>query len=169
MTVLVCSLDVFVPGKPAPQGSKRAVGRGRMIESSKFVGPWRDRVAYLAMQQHPVPIERTVPVELRLDFVMPRPSSAPKRSTPPAIRMPDLDKLIRAVGDALTGIAWADDAQVVGIRATKRLAELDEGPGCRIRVAAAAGDGAGMGPEIHGDGLTPVPASASNPGTGDDK
>jgi Holliday junction resolvase RusA-like endonuclease len=26
---------------------------------------------------------------------------------------PDLDKLIRAVGDALTGVLWTDDAQIV--------------------------------------------------------
>jgi hypothetical protein len=37
-------LRVDVYGLPAPQGSKRHVGGGRMIEASKKVGPWREAV-----------------------------------------------------------------------------------------------------------------------------
>lgn len=33
-------------GLPAPQGSKRHVGEGRMVESSKRVKPWRRQVAW---------------------------------------------------------------------------------------------------------------------------
>lgn len=132
------TLDLFIPGVPRPQGSKTSLGRGRMIESSKYVKNWRERVAYFALQHHPAPIDRLVPVRLLADFIMPRPTATPKRRTPPAIRQPDLDKCIRAIGDALTGIAWTDDAQVIEIRATKRLAELDEGPGVRIRVGVAS-------------------------------
>lgn len=130
-------LDVFVPGRPAAQGSKRALGPGRMVEMSKYVGPWRERVAYQMLQARTSVVERTVPVVLSLEFVMPRPTSAPKKSTPAAIRQPDLDKCIRAVGDALTGVIYVDDAQVTQIVASKRLAELDEVSGCRIRVGVA--------------------------------
>ena len=35
---------VFIPGVPAPQGSKRHVGGGRLVESSKKVKPWRRAV-----------------------------------------------------------------------------------------------------------------------------
>jgi len=145
------SLSFFVPGKPAAQGSKRALGPGRMIEQSKAVKPWRERVAWFALEAtikqakgDPLaasPIPRTTPVALYVEFVMPRPASTPKRSTPPAIRQPDLDKCVRAIGDALTGIAWVDDAQVTSLTAYKRLAELDEGPGCHIEVKVAAGYG----------------------------
>lgn len=132
-------LEVFIPGKPAPQGSKNSYGRGRMVESSKAVGPWRERVAYMALQARTgVPIGRETPVLLTVAFVMPRPVSAPKRSTPPAIRQPDLDKCVRAIGDALTGVTWVDDAQVTQIVASKRIAELDEVAGCHITVAVAA-------------------------------
>lgn len=136
-------LDVFVPGKPISQGSKTRTKFG-MRESSKDLAPWRERLTYTARQSYGAapPIARTTPVTLVLEFVMPRPSAAPKRSTPPAIRMPDLDKCIRAVGDALTGVVFMDDAQVVDIRATKRIAELDEGPGVHIRVAAPAEEAA---------------------------
>lgn len=37
----------------------------------------------------------------------------------PATRPPDLDKLTRAVLDALTGIVWVDDRQVVALHSTK--------------------------------------------------
>ena len=35
-------ITLTVRGLPAPQGSKRHIGRGVMVESSKRVKPWRD-------------------------------------------------------------------------------------------------------------------------------
>lgn len=137
----------FVEGVPAPQGSKTHVGSGRLIESSRQVGPWRDtvrRAAVEAMAGRP-PIEG--PVYLVQVFALPRPKShygtgrnsgrvkrgAPHR--PPA--RPDLDKLARAVGDALTGICYLDDAQVVNLCAAKYYV-MPSGrlsvPGVEIRV-----------------------------------
>jgi crossover junction endodeoxyribonuclease RusA len=142
MTTVVSDwmLDVFVPGTPRPQGSKKSLGPRRMVESSIHVGPWRERVAWFSVQElaDVSPIDRLIPVVTWVEFVMPRPSSAPKKSTPPAIRQPDLDKCLRAINDALTGIAWVDDAQVVDTRTSKRIAEIDEQSGVRIRVKAVA-------------------------------
>lgn len=133
-------LDFFVPGKPAPQGSKRHVGRGILIESSPDVGPWRERVALAAHNvavttalDMPVPFTGMA-LSVTLAFVMPRPASAPKRSTPAAIKRPDIDKLARACLDALTGPVFADDSAVVNLVALKRLAELGESPGVQITV-----------------------------------
>lgn len=127
------ALELFVPGKPAPQGSKRHVGGGVMVESSKAVGPWRTVVAWSAAQTyHGAPLDGAVWMSLL--FVMPRPAATPKRSTPQAIKRPDLDKLTRAVFDALSGVVWRDDSQVIQVVASKRLAELDEQPGVHIRV-----------------------------------
>ncbi|OLL21236.1 MULTISPECIES: RusA family crossover junction endodeoxyribonuclease [unclassified Rhodococcus (in: high G+C Gram-positive bacteria)] len=129
-------ITFFVSGRPAPQGSKTFKGvrggRGILIESSKDVGPWRERIA-LTAHSH---AERLLdgPVTVRLDFVMPRPKSAPKRTTPPAVKRPDTDKLARACLDALTGICYVDDSQVTDLHATKRLAQLDETPGVHITV-----------------------------------
>ena len=119
---------LFVPGTPAPQGSKRHVGNGRLIEMSKTLGPWRERVALAVHQAGWQPLAG--PVAVDLTFVMPRPKSAPKRSTPPATKRPDIDKLTRAILDAVTGIALVDDAQVVELHANKRLAD----PGCQPGV-----------------------------------
>lgn len=133
------ALTFTVPGKPAPQGSKRHVGRGILVESSKEVGPWRERIAlaaHNAMTTNHTPLITTA-VHIALHFVLPRPKSTPKRSTPPAVKRPDVDKLARAALDAITDVVIADDSQVVNLTATKRLAELDEAPGLTIRIEAA--------------------------------
>lgn len=128
--------SIFVPGVPAPQGSKsfkgRRGGKAILIESSKAVGPWRERVA-LAAHSHARGLLGG-PVSVDLAFVLPRPKSAPKRTTPPAVKRPDLDKLARAILDALTGVWFADDSQVIDLRATKQIAEIDGVPGVTITV-----------------------------------
>lgn len=118
---------VFIEGRPAPQGSKRHLGNGIMVESSKAVKPWRVDVAWTVREHFPTPL--TGPVQLELGFVMPRPKSAPKRSTPAAVKRPDVDKLSRAVLDAITGVVVVDDSQIVRLVATKRIAEIGERSG----------------------------------------
>ncbi len=128
----------FVPGKPAPQGSKRHVGRGILVESSKEVGPWRERVALAA---HNAMAGRSVAdgaVSVILYFILPRPKSAPKSRTPAAVKRPDLDKLVRACLDAITDVIISDDSQVVTIYAHKRIAEIGETAGVEIRVEGVA-------------------------------
>jgi len=128
------ALDLFVAGKPAPQGSKRHVGGGTMVESSKAVGDWRSVVAWTAANAYSgEPL--TGAVVLAVEFVMPRPKSLPKtRPTPPHTKRPDVDKLLRAVGDALSGVLWCDDSQVVEEVGRKRYAEPDERPGAHLLV-----------------------------------
>lgn len=128
-------LTIFIPGIPAPQGSKRHVGNGIMVESSKKVAPWRTLVAHTIGQHVTAPIEAGIPIEVVVEFVMPRPKSTPKtRATPPAVKRPDVDKLLRAILDACSGVAWHDDSQVVDVYATKRIAELDEVPGAQLTI-----------------------------------
>lgn len=143
---------VFVPGKPAPQGSKMArpiykgrgdarefTGKVAQVESSKpGLEAWRAdvRAAFVADGQPRLRFAQGVPVSIRLTFVMPRPSGMPKRkATPPHTKRPDVDKLLRAVMDALTSAGVLhDDSQVVEQYSAKRYAELDETPGCLIHV-----------------------------------
>lgn len=136
-----CVLDVWVPGTPAPQGSVKAVihkhsGRPVAIKTNNATQKsWRGdvRETIAATLGDTPPIDG--PVRLIIDFVMPRPTSTPKRSTPFAIKRPDGDKLQRAIWDALTSAGvYRDDSQVVGWGGGKRLAELAETPGARIRV-----------------------------------
>lgn len=127
-------IEFFVPGKAAPQGSKRHVGRGILIESSKEVGPWRERVALAAHSHTQSLIEKPQQVVVDVHFVLPRPASAPKTKTLPATKRPDLDKLARAILDALTDVVYQDDSQVTALLLAKRIAEPGEQPGAHIRV-----------------------------------
>jgi crossover junction endodeoxyribonuclease RusA len=58
------------------------------------------------------------PVSLALAFHLSRPVSLPKKVIDHT-KKPDLDKLVRAVKDALKGVMYRDDAQVVDLHASK--------------------------------------------------
>lgn len=130
-------LSFFVPGVPAPQGSKNGYHRGGkvvLVEAVKALKPWREAVAARARESNRTAALRG-PVSVDLRFVMYRPKGTPKRSTPPAVKKPDVDKLVRAVFDALTAAGvWGDDAQVTRLFTTKRIAEPNEVPGVHVLV-----------------------------------
>lgn len=116
-----------VHGLPAPQGSKRHVGHGVMIESSKHVKPWREAVKWAAIEalntnpgwRFDAPLF-TGPVELTCRFFFARPKShltskGALRSNAPTqhAQAPDLSKLIRSTEDAITDAGiWLDDKLV---------------------------------------------------------
>lgn len=137
---LPAALSVFVPGHPAPQGSKRHVGNGVMIESSKNVKPWRSDIRSALIDGAGQPrwhFESAVHVVMI--FIMPRPKSTPKRTTPAATKKPDLDKLVRAVFDAITSSGmWQDDSQVISFQAGKRIAEIGETSGLDLTISETA-------------------------------
>lgn len=138
-------IEVRVYGTPAPQGSKRHVGGGRMIESNRErLVPWRQAIvaAWVAAGRARVV---NAPVALAVTFYLPRPKShyrtgkyaAELRLDAPARPhgKPDLDKLTRGVFDALTDAgAWVDDAQAVDLHASKRYADGDTRPGAVIKL-----------------------------------
>ena len=110
-----------VHGLPIPQGSTRAwVVHGKPIitSSAKGLSTWRRLVADVAQNYAPKePWEG--PVGIELHFGLPKPKSAPKRKRVWPDKRPDLDKLTRAVLDALTYVVFADDSQVIEIQASK--------------------------------------------------
>ena len=123
----------FTPGVPAPQGSKRYVGNGVMVESSKALAPWRKTVAANARRRHPDP-PHDGPVVLDLEFVMRRPKAWGKNRQDPMTQRPDVDKLARAILDAITGVLVFDDSQVTTLTAHKRRAHPGEPTGVHITL-----------------------------------
>jgi len=103
-------------------------------------------IGYTAQQEGAEVIE--CPVRIEIQFYLPRPKShygtgknkgALKESAPwYHIATPDIDKLVRCVLDALTGVAWKDDSQVVSVTATKSYGIM---PGARIKVSLAVNHG----------------------------
>lgn len=123
-------LELFIDGHPAPQGSKKHVGGGRMIEMSKKLPAWR------------ASIETTIrdtagddfpafppPVRVTVTFYLPRPKRS--RYAGP-YGPPDVDKLARALGDSLqrAGLV-ADDSHIAHWRASKAWADR---PGAHVVI-----------------------------------
>jgi len=138
-------VDFFVAGTPKPQGSKRGFihpATKRVILTEAAGAPlkdWRHDVKLTAISRMSGKemISPPTAVVMTVEFVLPRPVSLPKsKPTPLATKKPDTDKLLRAIGDALTGVVYADDSQVIDIRGRKRVAEIGEQPGARITILA---------------------------------
>ena len=140
------SFTFTVLGKPAPQGSKRHVGRGVMVESSKRCKPWRQDVRHTALDLRPDDwyANMDAAIALSVVFVFARPKShfrangqlkpsAPAHCTG---RIGDVSKLVRAVEDAMTGIIYNDDAQIISLIAHRRFANDREQPSAIITVTA---------------------------------
>src|SRR5215813_9909405 len=114
-------ISFFVSGTPRPKGSKHAflhpnTKRIVMIESAaKDLKPWMSDIRYHAEQHKPNGEVYDGPVYIRMTFGMPRPKSLPKKILEP-LKRPDLDKLVRAVLDALKGVLYRDDSQVVELQ-----------------------------------------------------
>ena len=119
----------------APQGSKRHVGKGVMIEMSKRVAPFRvlaAKAARAAMGDRP-PLRGAVQVYVRFSFV--RPPSVTDRVWPHKGGPGDVDKLQRSLFDALTTAAvWGDDSQVCIVTAMKLYAPEGEPASVQVRV-----------------------------------
>jgi crossover junction endodeoxyribonuclease RusA len=123
-------LSFRVNGLPAPQGSKRHVGNGRMIEASKKVGPWRAAVFEAVASLDFEPFANECSIEIV--FYLEKPKTV-KRILPTV--PPDLDKLIRGLLDALTlAHVWLDDALAVDIAAVKIYASEVDPPGAKIII-----------------------------------
>lgn len=128
-----------VAGRAVPQGSKRAMinkatGRAMMLESSSRHKHWRALVALCAQQSKQRPPEPlNEPVIVALSFHFARPKShysirktgnllkmdAPLWATSRAIG--DIDKLQRAVFDAITDAGWIrDDSLIARVVSSKQ-------------------------------------------------
>lgn len=115
--------------RAAPQGSKRYVGNGIMIESSKRVKPFREAVKAAASNAHLPdgwPMGVAMRVGVRFHFQRPKAhytskgalkSDAPMEAI--SHRLGDIEKLARAVNDALSGTVFNDDRQVVEMHLAK--------------------------------------------------
>lgn len=126
---------------PAPQGSKRIM-RGRLIEASgDKLKRWRKAIAAECTKAAQGNLWLG-PVEVEVDFYLPRPPSVKQSKRWHPIVPPDLDKLCRAVLDGIgqgpsgktgDGMIWGDDSQVVSLIARKHYAD-DRDPGARITI-----------------------------------
>lgn len=145
-------LEFRVPGVPLPQGSHKIVpikgtGKSRLVNDNPALDVWRQLAATAAgnarRRQGWALLDGPATVELL--FYMPRPKShwrtgrnagILREGAPlyPTVK-PDLDKLARAVFDALSaGGVWRDDSRAVGLSCWKQYADGGKLPGVDVVV-----------------------------------
>ncbi len=123
-----------VYGEAKPKGSTRAFivkDRAHTTTANPNAKEWQQLVAVSAQQYRPAAGPYQEAVALKLAFFFSRPKSATVKKRPHHTVKPDLDKLVRNVGDALKGVIYAEDARIVRIEASK---DYDTIPRVEIEV-----------------------------------
>lgn len=143
------AISFFVPGVAKPAGSKRGfmarkggvpTGKVMIVDACKGSADWKSDVRAEARKQYQGALLSGA-LFLSLCFLVRRPKghfgtgskcSVLKPYAPDApTSKPDVLKLARGVEDALTGIVWVDDSQIVTERIAKRYSER---PGVEIEI-----------------------------------
>ncbi len=107
-----------VYGEAAGKGSvtsRYVPGRGRTFSHHpKKTVNWEALVKRVAQDHVPMGGLLKGPLEAGLRIYLLKPASKPKKCVWPEWK-PDIDKLVRAVFDAMTGVIYANDAQIVRV------------------------------------------------------
>jgi Holliday junction resolvase RusA-like endonuclease len=139
--------DFRTVGTPVPKGSAKAfynrhIGRAVVMQdNASKQKPWASAISYAAQEEKSklgITGVTDLPVFIGMRFFFRRPKyhfGSGKNSghiVRPAFantymtKKPDLDKLVRCVLDALTGVVWKDDSQVASLSASKRYLDEDD-------------------------------------------
>ena len=119
-----------IPGKPVAKGRPRVAsigGHARAYTPAKTAAAEQSFLA-LALPYRPAePLDG--PIAVRIVLALPVPASWSKRKRTAAAEgdllpagRPDLDNYAKLILDALNGVFWRDDAQIVDLRVTKAYA-----------------------------------------------
>lgn len=125
-------IQFFVPGIPVPQGSKSlSMKGGRAVmfdQNASALKSWRNIVHLTGVSyrnQYRCPVYTNVNITL-IFYMGERPKSHYTKTGKPSSKYreypnvkPDIDKLTRAILDALTGVFYQDDSQVITINCRK--------------------------------------------------
>lgn len=135
---MLTNVAFVVPGEPQGKGRARigrVGGHARMFTPPKTVA-YESLIAaqaYQAMRGAP-PLTGPVALEVDLVHVVPASWSKKKRAAMPVPQCkPDVDNVIKAVGDGGNGVLWVDDKQIAAVAAKRVWGDRAE---VRVRVAA---------------------------------
>lgn len=123
-------IEIFIPIEPVAQG------RPKFRRYANFVGTYdpgksksyKKEIIEFVQGKGLTPFAKDLPLILTVRFLLSKPKSV-KRVHP--VVKPDLDNLLKAVKDALKGLAWHDDSQVCQSSESK---EYSQSPGIWIGV-----------------------------------
>lgn len=149
-------VSFFVPGEPVGKGRPRAVGRKRRDKSSGQLVGYTAHITPIKTENY----EKTVaaagaqamqgraviagPVLVEMKIVVTAAASWSKKKRAAALagevlptKKPDIDNVEKALFDAMNGVVWVDDVQVVNVSKSKRFGET---PGVTVRIVPLVGE-----------------------------
>jgi Holliday junction resolvase RusA-like endonuclease len=135
-----------VPGEPVGKGRHRTVARrgagGKTflanITPEKTVRYESDVAVFAAQAMAGRPLLQG-PLWMHLTAFYARPKSHPKHNPPQWVtKKPDASNVLKAVEDALNGVAYRDDSQLADARVLKRWSER---PRIVVSIGQLTGDG----------------------------
>lgn len=145
-------IHLMIPGKPRTKGSYVAImpkyrgvhndGTPFLKNADKHLGEWTNLLRITWEAQNPRAVWPYFPdpvscfeVDVLVEMCRPnkhfgtgRNAGVLKKNAPKVLscpKIPDNDKVLRAILDALTGYAWEDDKQVVMVKLRKVWSTLD--------------------------------------------
>lgn len=108
-----------------PMGAVRTTQRQKWVDKrAKRYFEYKQVIAGSAATQFSDGQPTPAALALKMVFVMPIPASWSKKKRWDALdkahmSKPDLDNLIKGCTDALNGVVWQDDKQIIAVEATK--------------------------------------------------
>ena len=114
-------MKYLIPIEPVAKGRPRFTTQGgfsRAYSPKKNVD-FENSVKAWAIGQTFFLLEKDTPLSVSVDFYITRPKSVSVKKRPFPTVKSDLDNYEKALLDALNGIVWKDDSQIVEIRARK--------------------------------------------------
>ena len=124
------AISLRIPITPTPKGRPRVSilgGHAHAYTPKKTADYERDIAYHYTRACGGFMYDRDQALTVRIEFGMPIPKSTPKSRKDAIIegiikhiKKPDVDNLVKAVLDALNGVAWVDDSQIVRLIAEKR-------------------------------------------------
>ena len=135
-------VEFFVPGLPVAQPRQRhAMIAGHVRNYTPTASPvnaFKATVKLACREALPDGWDFSAPMRMRISATFPRPKSKTKKRGAnvfyPKTSKPDLDNLWKSIADALTGVAWNDDAQVWESTITKIVGSPDDEVGVSILI-----------------------------------
>jgi Holliday junction resolvase RusA-like endonuclease len=134
----------FVPGQPQGKGRARVVnigGHARAFTPEKTASyESLIKSQYYAMEPKTLPLLGEVDMSITAIFDIPK--STAKKNIGPMLngdikptKKPDADNIAKVICDALNGIAYSDDTQIVNMHVKKIFGER---PGVRVEITGKA-------------------------------
>ena len=125
-------VQFIMQGDPVPKGRPRfrICGGHVMTFTPPKTKDFEKSLAMAYAAENHIMFDKELPLDVYIEFGMPIPKGTSKKHAAMMaggqekhIKRPDIDNLVKSVLDALNGVAWEDDSQIISISAHKHYAE----------------------------------------------